>query len=459
MKMDARARDSSDRRHAPARREETVMASRARVVIDAYVTPDAERVTRSIASSATSTARDECRHARWVARSGGRATGCARVECALWAMEALEVKTVTVEWIGRERARDGRERVVARSRGGEVAGAGTTTTVEPGSTATFSFGIDLPPVLAPSFEGEWMGYSYEITIRATLANGEELEASAPLTVRANGDTWNAESEVEEGENDVARTRVNLAAPWIHVEDVVPPESPRFAGSLPSPRALTPFHAWGEDVGETPRSPNDESAARSPFERQHSATESKSKAYIVSAGDEPLLKVILRKPAPKCTIGGEIAGALDFTCSRPGGARASEVMIALESNEILHAEAKTAPGGSPPIFRKTWVRTSERVEHLDTSHFVMNLPLNSPGSFRTASVELKWLLKFEITSVRTSRAGEFAAFFKGETEKREYAKVEWILPLEVGSDWLTSVSAVGKVADTQLRRESSLVAMP
>ena len=451
-------------------------ASATRGEIDAFAL-DADRAARAIARSDGGAeerdgsndrgASSSARTFRWIARSGDRVRGRARISVAKWALEAVSVDRVTVEWSGTERARDGTERVVSRSPPGEVA---RRAVVEPGRRATFVFGIDLPPGLAPTFSGEWTGYAYRVSVRATLANGDEVEASAPLIVRSSGESWSfgeeeeGSDEEEEQEGGDAKKRHDLAAPWIHVEDAVPPESPRFRGSLPSPRALTPFQMWG-DV-ETPRagaplSPWDggsSSAQKTPL--AHTGRGPKPKVYVVSSGDERVLKVTLRRPAPKCTIGGELAGILDFTCAQLGGLRASEVKISLESNEILHAEAKTAPDRKPPVFRKVWVQTSESVEHLDTSHFVLNLPLNSPGSFRTSHVELKWLLRFEITCVTRTRAGEFAAFFKGEKERKEYSTLDWVLPLEVGSDWFATVAKAAKTENsTTLRRESSLVAMP
>jgi len=240
---------------------------------------------------------------------------------------------------------------------------------------------------------------------------------------------------------------------------VPPESPRFNGSLPSPRAL---QMWG-DVEPQAGTPRESSTLRvgegSVFTPQSNGQREKSKAYIVSMGEDRLVKVTLRKPAPKCAIGGEVAGTLDFTCAEPGKARTSDVLITLESKEIIHAEANTEPGGKPPVYRKIWLQMHERVEHLDNSHFSLNLPSNSPGSFRTSKVELKWQLRFEITSVKKIPAGEFAVFFKGQTHHSEISKLEWILPLDIGTDWLTNIAKMPKIgSSSKIRRESSLVAM-
>jgi len=409
---------------------------------------------------------DEDEDPRWVVCAGRPFRGRVRVIADANALASSVVERVTVEWVGRERV-GAEERSVARSPPGEVARA---LTLEPGSTVGLKFGIDLPPGLAPSFRGERSRYWYRVTCKATTASGETLEASAPLTVRA-GD-WDLErrgedddelcddaSDDEVGEMRETYSARDLTAPWIHIEDTVPPESPRFNGSLPSPRAL---QMWG-DVEPQVRTPRESSTTQagegSAFTPQSHGQRQKSKAYVVSMGEDRLVKVTLRKPAPKCAIGGEVAGILDFTCAEPGKARASHVLITLESSEIIHAEAKTAHGGKPPVYRKIWVQTHERVENLNTSNFALNLPANSPGSFRTSNVELKWQLRFEITSVKKTPAGEFAAFFKGQKHQSEISTLEWILPLHVGTDWLTGVTKIPKISSSsKIRRESSLVAM-
>ena len=481
--MASRSADRSRRVRVTSRRDldgaATMTASTVRIEMDARVGAG-DRALRAFASSSgqsrgartrgtvtTTNDDDDDDDPRWVVCSGRPFRGRVRVIADANALASLVVERVTVEWVGRERV-GAEERSVARSPPGEVARA---LTLEPGSTVGLKFGIDLPPGLAPSFRGEHSRYWYRVTCKATTASGETLEASAPLTVRA-GD-WDLERRGEDDgelcddvgdDDDVGEMREtysarDLTAPWIHIEDTVPPESPRFNGSLASPRAL---QMWG-DVEPQVRTPRESSTPQagegSVFTPQSHGQRKKSKAYVVSMGEDRLVKVTLRKPAPKCAIGGEVAGILDFTCAEPGKARASHVLITLESSEIIHAEAKTVHGGKPPVYRKIWVQTHERVEHLNTSNFALNLPANSPGSFRTSKVELKWQLRFEITSVKKTPAGEFAAFFKGQKHQSEISTLEWILPLDVGTDWLTNVTKIPKISSSsKIRRESSLVAM-
>jgi len=453
-----------------------------RLEMDAYA-GSAERPIRAFASTSTSAsvgseedARprpsswdlngdvDERHDARWVVYSGRNVRGRVRIVSAA-ATTGMVLEKVTVEWLGRERVGE-TTRLTARSPAGELARA---VTLEPGTSVSFKFGIDLPPGLPPSFTGEASRYWYCVSCKATTASGEHFTVTAPLTVRASEEEW----DFEEGDEELCRvddstfedtsySARDLTAPWIHVEDTVPPESPRFNGSLPSPRALTPFQLW-TDV-ETPRREpipsTRSSSALSPSALFSQAHSRKSKSYVVNTGAERLLKVTLRKPAPKCTVGCEVAGILDFTCASPGGSRVSKIMITLESDEIIHADAQTASGGKPPVFNKIWVETTEHVEHLDVFNFAFNLPACSPGGFRTSKVELKWFLRFDITSVRRTRAGEFAAFFKGEQEKSEFAKTEWILPLDVGSGWFGKNQQKNRSAmHARIVRDSSLVAMP
>lgn len=411
---------------------------------------------------------DERRDARWVVYSGQSVRGRVRIASSEAVTTPMVLEKVTVEWLGRERVGE-TTRLVARSPAGELARA---LNLEPGTSVSFKFGIDLPPGLPPSFTGEASKYWYCVSCTMTTASGENFTVTAPLTVRVSEEEWDVEEDDEElchvndsTFEDKSYSARDLTAPWIHVEDTVPPESPRFNGSLPSPRALTPFQLW-TDV-ETPRRERipstRSSSALSPGPQFSQAHSRKSKSYVVSMGAERLLKVTLRKPAPKCAVGCEVAGILDFTCASPGGSRVCKIMISLESDEIIHADAKTASGGKPPVFNKIWVETTEHVEHLDVSNFAFSLPACSPGGFRTSKVELKWFLRFDITAVRSAKAGEFAAFFKGEKEKSEFAKTEWILPLDVGSGWLPNVAKSqqnGRSAvHARISRDSSLVAMP
>jgi hypothetical protein len=311
--------------------------------------------------------------------------------------------------------------------------------IEPGRTVSFTFGVNLPPGLAPTFKGQVSRYRYDIVCKATTSAGECAEIRAPITVRTSAEGIDFDDKTDDDEDDeceLAETfsMTDLMAPWIHMEDTIPPESPTFkGGTLNSPRALSKSPMWLDAVD--PNTPHSSATShvvpktpRSGYLRGE-----KSKAYVVSLGDEKLMKVMFRKPAPKCSIGGELAGILDFTCANK--ARAENIVITLESEEIIHAGTAKSVDGRPPTFRKIWIETSECVEHLDTSHFVLNLPLNTPGNFRTPRVELKWLLRFDIRVVRKKPAGEFAAFFKGEKETAEYTSVEWVFPLEVGTNKL------------------------
>jgi len=402
----------------------------------------------SLSAAAASTAHDD---ANWVARAGYETRGRLRCTANAELTRALTIDSVTVEWYGVEgvderwvggkddaevvasRVTKGLragERYIAKSPPGEVA---RSVEIEPGRTVSFKFGVNLPPGLAPTFKGQVSRYRYDVVCKATTSTGECAEIRAPITVRtsANGMDFDGDSDIDDDDaNGLAETfsMTDLMAPWIHIEDTVPPESPTFnGGTLNSPRALSRSPMW-LDVGDphTPRASTSHVVPKTPPSR-HLRGE-KSKAYVVSLGDEKLMKVMFRKPAPKCSIGGELAGILDFTCAQ--NARAENIVITLESEEIIHARSEKSADGRPPTFRKIWIETSECVEHLDTSHFVMNLPLNTPGNFRTPSVELKWLLRFDIRVVRKKPAGEFVAFFKGVKETAEYTSVEWVFPLEL-----------------------------
>ena len=63
-------------------------------------------------------------------------------------------------------------------------------------------------------------------------------------------------------------------------------------------------------------------------------------------------------------------------------------------------------------------------HTTQSHFLLTAPAESPASFRTSSVQLRWLLRFEFIAapVGCDRA-------KGGGGAQ---KVEWCLPLEMSS---------------------------
>jgi hypothetical protein len=434
---------------------------------------------RRDASSGTGKVRED--H-RWIARAGGEARGRVRLTASAIAASSITLERVTVEWYGVEWIGEGAfettttttrggavetdgkrkgERFVARSPPGELARA---VTIEPGETVSFKFGVDLPPGLAPSFRGERSRYWYRVAVKATTGSGEVLEVIAPLTVRTSGDGWDVEYQGYESAEDLeeeSRPDAKVAAPWIHVEDTIPPESPRFGSAgVSSPRVSTPFKNWG-DV--EPQSPNADATSSGNYGLSITPSNSigrgrKSKVYIVSMGDDRLIKVTLRKPAPKCAIGEDVAGILDFTCAKPDGHRAEALTITLESEEIIHSMAKNTTNGKPPVFQKAWIETRQRVEHLDSSHFVMPLPFNCPGNFRTSNVEVKWFLRFDITTVKTLPASEFASFFRGDKNRREHNKLEWILPLDVGSDWLTSVNAKLERNTPKIHRDSSLVAL-
>jgi len=407
----------------------------------------------------------------WVARAGTETRGRLRMTASSANARVMDIDAVTVEWYGVEQlderwkrrtkgeededaravgAKPG-ERYVARSPPGEVARA---VEIAPGKTVSFKFGVDLPPGLAPSFKGQAVRYRYEVVCAATTVSGERVEIRAPLTVRTNsaGLEFKNESESDDDMSLLTETfsMADLNAPWIREEGSHPPESPTFSGgAFNSPRALTTSAVW-EDVGspQSPRLSTSDFHLRPKTAPVGRARGAKSKAYIVSMGDDKLMKVLLRKPAPKCSIGGELAGILDFTCADK--AKAESIVITLESEEIIHAGTASSLDGRPPTFRKIWIETSECVEQLDTSHFVMTLPLNSPGNFRTSRVELKWLLRFEIRVVRKKPAGEFAAFFRGINESLEYSTVEWVFPLDVGT-------AIPRSDDMDtLHRYSSLV---
>ena len=66
------------------------------------------------------------------------------------------------------RSRAGRrdDETHARSPAGELARA---VTLEPGTSVSFKFGIDLPPGLPPSFTGEASRYWYCVSCKATTA--------------------------------------------------------------------------------------------------------------------------------------------------------------------------------------------------------------------------------------------------------------------------------------------------
>jgi len=459
--------------------------------LDAYPGGDASRGTlRGFASTSgrSGTARESGRGLgttttvvredhRWIARAGGEARGRVRLTASAIAASSITLERVTVEWYGVEWIGEGAfemttrnavetagtregERFVARSPPGELARA---VTIEPGDTVSFKFGLDLPPGLAPSFRGERSRYWYRVAVKATTGSGELLEVIAPLTVRTSGDGWDAEYQGYERAEDLeeeSRPDAKVAAPWIHIEDTIPPESPRFASaSISSPRVSTPFKNWGE---VEPQSPNAHATSSGNYGLNITPSNSigrgrKSKVYIVSMGDDRLIKVTLRKPAPKCAIGEDVAGILDFTCAKPEGHRAEALKITLESEEIIHSMAKNTTNGKPLVFQKAWIETRQRVEHLDSSDFVMPLPFNCPGNFRTSNVEVKWFLRFDITTVKTLPASEFASFFRGEKNRREHNKLEWILPLDVGSDWLTSVTKLEQNTP-KIHRDSSLVAL-
>ena len=353
--MASRSADRSRRVRVTSRRDldgaATMTASTVRIEMDARVGAG-DRALRAFASSSgqsrgartrgtvtTTNDDDDDDDPRWVVCSGRPFRGRVRVIADANALASLVVERVTVEWVGRERV-GAEERSVARSPPGEVARA---LTLEPGSTVGLKFGIDLPPGLAPSFRGEHSRYWYRVTCKATTASGETLEASAPLTVRA-GD-WDLERRGEDDgelcddvgdDDDVGEMREtysarDLTAPWIHIEDTVPPESPRFNGSLASPRAL---QMWG-DVEPQVRTPRESSTPQagegSVFTPQSHGQRKKSKAYVVSMGEDRLVKVTLRKPAPKCAIGGEVAGILDFTCAEPG--KRERPMCSLRSSRV------------------------------------------------------------------------------------------------------------------------------
>ena len=168
-----------------------------RLEMDAYA-GSAERPIRAFASTSTSAsvgseedARsrpsswdlngdvDERHDARWVVYSGRSVRGRVRIVSAA-ATTGMVLEKVTVEWLGRERVGE-TTRLTARSPAGELARA---VTLDPGTSVSFKFGIDLPPGLPPSFTGEASRYWYCVSCKATTASGEHFTVTAPLTVRA-----------------------------------------------------------------------------------------------------------------------------------------------------------------------------------------------------------------------------------------------------------------------------------
>ena len=229
---------------------------------------------------------DERHDARWVVYSGRSVRGRVRIVSAA-ATTGMVLEKVTVEWLGRERVGE-TTRLTAR-RAGELARA---VTLEPGTSVSFKFGIDLPPGLPPSFTGEASRYWYCVSCEATTASGERFTVTAPLTVRASEEEWDFEEDDEElcrvddsTFEDTSYSARDLTAPWIHVEDTVPPESPRFNGSLPVAARAHAISALDGCRDSAPRtdSIDSRSSALSPSALFSQAHSRKSKSYVVNTG--------------------------------------------------------------------------------------------------------------------------------------------------------------------------------
>ena len=411
--------------------------------IDAYSGADG-RVLRALASSER-VEEDGKEDSRWVAYAGRQSRGRVRIRTSALATGAITLERVTVEWYGKESiakvsGEEGAckilERLVARSPPREIARAVVINQFE---TVALQFGIDLPPGLAPSFSGDCSKYWYRVVVKVVTTAENCVEVTVPISLRSNGVHKHRDDEdsIDYGESDMnwltKPAPRNFTAQWIHVEDSAPPESPRFSCGP----ALTQLQVWGDSATSIPREYNfGGGTLSSPPKTPNSMSgrHQKSKMYVVSMGEERLMKVTIRKASLSLATGSDVSGILDFTCAKSSATRVRSVMITLESEEIIHAERNA--DGQSRVFRKIWIETSEQVEHLDKTNFFITLPLSCPGNFRTSNVQLKWFLRFDITSVTKTPAGEFAVFFRGEKDRKDYRRLEWNLPLNFCSENFT-----------------------
>jgi len=205
------------------------------------------------------------------------------------------------------------------------------------------------------------------------------------------------------------------------------------------------------------------------------------AYSIALDDgSSLLRVIPRRPLPRCVAGGTVAGVLDFSDTDVDGAdrrlRCTRVSVSLETEEVVIAgdltdgESKSKSleerekDGECAVTRKVWAECSEWTGDTETTHFCLASPLDAPASFRTSRATLRWIARFEFIASIEAESGYEPRKTSGRGGER---KLEWVMPLEMSGAFASAVRArgvsqsVSTVDDSGragvMARESSLLA--
>ena len=395
------------------------------------------------------------------------------------------------------------ERFFARSPASEVA---TDVVVDANKSLAFRVALCLPPGMPPSFRGSVARYAYAVTFIATAGGGERVVHRMPLPVetvsgvadggrgitahssdaflRAESSPSSSRSTLAVGSPSAASTAAGVASP-VHPgrsvaglarsDSLPPPESP---GSPLDAVGL----GGGSPTSNYPRSP---SPFDNPSAHNLGASSADGKvAYSIALDDgSSLLRVIPRRPLPRCVAGGTVAGVLDFSDTDVDGAngadrrlRCTRVSVSLETEEVVIAgdltdgESKSKSleerekDGECAVTRKVWAECSEWTGDTETTHFCLASPLDAPASFRTSRATLRWIARFEFIASIEAESGDEPRKTSGRGRER---KLEWVMPLEMSGAFASAVRArgvsqsVSTVGDPGragvMARESSLLA--
>mmetsp|Transcript_1295 Transcript_1295/g.3717 ORF Transcript_1295/g.3717 Transcript_1295/m.3717 type:complete len:478 (-) Transcript_1295:46-1479(-) len=163
----------------------------------------------------------------------------------------------------------------------------------------------------------------------------------------------------------------------------------------------------------------------------------NRSYNLRIGDHPLVKFSLHSSQEgPIHPGSTFSGMLDFQCSHGQGQgmfpRCVQLLVLLETEECLNPEwtasSTTSPSSSGlPTIRKVYDEYVELTQDTLLTHFMFTIPADSPASFATPLVALRWVLRFELSALYIG-VGEGGA--RTLSSKQPVEKVSWVLPVPV-----------------------------
>lgn len=254
-------------------------------------------------------------------------------------------------------------------------------TVEENQSFQYMYYCALPPILAPSFKGTGVRFSYYLTIFSQTLNNPTQFSRVPFKILYPAG----------GLKKIEITQYSINKPWC---------TPQQIGSLE-----LPHNRFQEEVTKlSSLIPAGPSHSQLILRYDHTNTlqsvialRDKMSAVVsfdISKGSEFLGRFSLIKTAYE--LGAEIKGSFDFTSAT---LPCFQYSVTLETLEEINPDILNPKRAKMPIKRIFGLHDESTINTL-ISHFIFYIPIDAPQSFSSNLVTVRWQLRFEFITPLT-----------------------------------------------------------